>query len=110
MSKKILIIKHGSFGDLIFATGAIKAIKKFFLNHKIYLLTSSNYKNFIKKAPFIDKIIEDDRHSFFKLKKNIILFKKLTKIDFEYIFDLQNSSRTTIYNIIFRIYTSLGFI
>ena len=84
----------------------MKSINKFFLNHKIYLLTSSNYKDFIKNAPFIDKVLEDDRHSFIKLKENVILINKLIKINFDYIFDLQNSTRTSIYNLIFKIYTN----
>ena len=36
----ILIIKHGSLGDLIQANGAIKDIKKFYPNRKVFLLTT----------------------------------------------------------------------
>ena len=36
----ILIIKHGSLGDLIQANGAIKDIKNFYKNRKVFLLTS----------------------------------------------------------------------
>ena len=36
----ILIIKHGSLGDLIQANGAIKDIKNFYKNRKVYLLTA----------------------------------------------------------------------
>ena len=34
----ILIIKHGSLGDLIQANGAIKDIKKFYRNRKVFYL------------------------------------------------------------------------
>ena len=37
----ILIIKHGSLGDLIQANGAIKDIKKYYENRKVFLLTSN---------------------------------------------------------------------
>ena len=36
----ILIIKHGSLGDLIQANGAIKDIKNFYKNRKVFLLTA----------------------------------------------------------------------
>ena len=32
----ILIIKHGSLGDLIQSNGAIKDIKKYFYNRKVF--------------------------------------------------------------------------
>ena len=104
MEKKILIIKHGSFGDIILATGAIKSIRKHFLNHKIYLLTSSNYLNFMKQCPNIDRFIIDDRKNFFKFIYNFILLKNILSEKFEYIIDLQNSKRTFFYNIIFRLF------
>ena len=87
MEKKILIIKHGSFGDIILATGAIKSIRKHFLNHKIYLLTSSNYLNFMKQCPNIDRFIIDDRKNFFKFIYNFILLKNILSEKFEYIID-----------------------
>ena len=34
----ILIIKHGSLGDLIQANGAIKDIKNFYQNRKVFCL------------------------------------------------------------------------
>ena len=34
----ILIIKHGSLGDLIQANGAIKDIKNFYKNRKVFYL------------------------------------------------------------------------
>ena len=37
----ILIIKHGSLGDLIQANGAIKDIKNFYKNRKVFYLQLS---------------------------------------------------------------------
>ena len=39
----ILIIKHGSLGDLIQANGAIEDIKNSFKESKVLLLTANNY-------------------------------------------------------------------
>lgn len=102
---KILIIKHGSLGDLVLSTGAIKSISNHFNNSKVYLLTSSKYDFLIKKSPYIDDIFFDDRHSFFNFKKNISVLKKIIQNEFDYIFDLQNSKRTLLYNLFFRIFT-----
>ena len=49
----ILIIKHGSLGDLIQANGAIKDIKEFYPNRKVFLLTSSPYSLFMSEWFFL---------------------------------------------------------
>ena len=105
MKKNILIIKHGSFGDIILATGAFKTIKNYFPEHKIYLLTSLKYIDFIKKSPFFYDFIIDNRNPFYFFLKNFFLIKIIVNKKFEYIIDLQNSQRTFLYNIIFRIFT-----
>ena len=103
MGKNILIIKHGSLGDLILATGAIKTIRRHFKGYNIYFLTSSNYKKIVIQIPYIKNILVDDRKSIFNIYLNFLLFKKIDSFKFKYIFDLQNSKRTSIYNLIFRI-------
>ena len=57
----ILIIKHGSLGDLIQANGAIKDIKEHYKNRKVYLLTSMPYSIFMSECPYIDGVIIDKR-------------------------------------------------
>ena len=47
----ILIIKHGSLGDLIQANGAIKDIKEYYQNRKVFLLTSAPYSIFMSECP-----------------------------------------------------------
>ena len=105
MKKNILIIKHGSFGDFILATGAIKSIRHYFPNHVLYLLTSNIYSEFIKESFLIDEYIIDERKPFYNFVENILLLKKIFNRNFEYIFDLQNSKRTFFYNLIARILT-----
>ena len=93
----ILIIKHGSLGDLIQANGAIKDIKNFYSNRKVYLLTSQPYAIFMSECPYIDGVIIDKRlprWNLFYLQK---LKKILSKYNFTKVFDLQNSSRTKFY-------------
>ena len=57
----ILIIKHGSLGDLIQANGAIEDIKNSYSKSHIVLLTSSVYLNLMKKCPYVDEVIIDQR-------------------------------------------------
>ena len=57
----ILIIKHGSLGDLIQANGAIKDIKEHFKSRKVFLLTSEVYAIFMSECPYIDGVIIDKR-------------------------------------------------
>ena len=93
----ILIIKHGSLGDLIQANGAVKDIKNFYKNRKVFLLTAEPYSLFMSECPFLDGVIIDKRlprWNLFYLKK---LKDKLFRYDISKVFDLQNSSRTKFY-------------
>ena len=93
----ILIIKHGSLGDLIQANGAVKDIKNFYKNRKVFLLTTEPYSLFMSECPFLDGVIIDKRlprWNLFYLKK---LKDKLLRYDISKVFDLQNSSRTKFY-------------
>ena len=93
----ILIIKHGSLGDLIQANGAIQDIKNSFKTSKVLLLTSRAYLEFMSSCPYIDGVILDKRlprWNLFYLKDLKIL---LEKYEFSHVFDLQNSNRTKFY-------------
>ena len=93
----ILIIKHGSLGDLIQANGAIKDIKNFHQNRKVFLLTSQPYAIFMSECPYIDGVIIDKRLPRWNLFYLNNLKKNLKKYNFVKVFDLQNSGRTKFY-------------
>ena len=93
----ILIIKHGSLGDLIQANGAIKDIKKFYPNRKVFLLTTQPYSIFMSECPYLDGVLIDKRLPRWNLFYLNNLKKTLAKYDFSKVFDLQNSSRTKFY-------------
>ena len=93
----ILIIKHGSLGDLIQANGAIKDIKEFYQNRKVFLLTSAPYSIFMSECPYIDGVITDKRLPRWNLFFLYNLKKSLSKYNFSKVFDLQNSRRTRFY-------------
>ena len=95
--KNILVIKHGSLGDIVQISGVLIDLKNSFIDYKISLLTTPLYQELMSKCPYIDDIILDDR----EIKWNPLVFlrlkKKLNKLSFSYVFDFQNSNRTEIY-------------
>ena len=93
----ILIIKHGSLGDIAQASGAIQDISENHKQDKIYLLTTKPYIKVFKKNPFITDIILDKRLSRFNLIYLYSLMRTIKKLDFQKVYDLQNSSRTKFY-------------
>ena len=98
----ILIIKHGSLGDIAQASGAIQDISENHKNDQIFLLTTKPYFDLFKKNPFIHKVILDKRLPRYNLIYLYSLMRKLKKYRFTKVFDLQNSSRTSFYkNILF---------
>ena len=98
----ILIIKHGSLGDIAQASGAIQDISENHKDDRIYLLTTKPYTDLFKKNPFIHDVILDKRLPRFNLIYLYFLMRELKKYRFSKVFDLQNSSRTNFYkNILF---------
>ena len=98
----ILIIKHGSLGDIAQASGAIQDISENHKNDRIYLLTTKAYLEVFKKNPFIHEVILDKRLPRYNLIYLYFLMRELKKHSFSKVFDLQNSSRTNFYkNILF---------
>ena len=98
----ILIIKHGSLGDIAQASGAIQDISENYKNDQIYLLTTKPYFELFKKNPFIYDVILDKRLPKYNLIYLYFLMRELKNYKFFKIFDLQNSSRTNFYkNILF---------
>ncbi len=98
----ILIIKHGSLGDIAQASGAIQDISENHKDDQIYLLTTKPYLEVFKKNPFIHEVILDKRLPRYNLIYLYFLMRELKKYNFSKVFDLQNSSRTNFYkNILF---------
>jgi len=93
----ILIIKHGSLGDIAQISGVLKDIRENYRSDEIFILTTLPYVELLSKCPYIDRVLVDKRlprwNIFYLLKLN----KLLSKFKFSHVFDLQNSSRTSFY-------------
>ena len=98
----ILIIKHGSLGDIAQASGAIQDISENHKDDQINLLTTKPYFELYKKNSLIHNVILDKRLSRFNLIYLYLLMKTLKTLNVKRVYDLQNSSRTKFYkNILF---------
>ena len=102
--KKILIIKHGSLGDIIFSLPSMISIREKYPNALIHLLTEKKYVSFLMRSKIFDKFIIDNRKDYYL--KSIPNLYKLLRIKYDAIVDLQNSKRTSIYNLIFRLFSN----
>ena len=99
----ILVIKHGSLGDIFLSVGAIQSIRQHYTEARLYLLTQSNYKSILNKFPDVDTILEDNRGPIIPSILKILEFVNMYQINL--IIDLQNSSRTQIYNFFIKYFT-----
>ncbi len=93
----ILIIKHGSLGDIAQASGAIQDISDNHPDDNLYILTSKPYYDLLKKNPNITDVILDKRLSRFNLIYLYLLMRKIKKYNFIKVYDLQNSKRSGFY-------------
>jgi ADP-heptose:LPS heptosyltransferase len=98
----ILVIKHGSLGDIAQACGTIQDISENHPEDQIHILTTQPYFELFRKNPFIHNVILDKRLSRFNLIYLYLLMRTLKKLNIKKVYDLQNSSRTKFYkNILF---------
>jgi ADP-heptose:LPS heptosyltransferase len=93
----ILIIKHGSLGDIVQASGAIQDISENHKQDQIHLMTTKPYYDLFKKNPNISNVIIDKRLSRLNLIYLYFLMKDIKQYKFSKVYDLQNSSRTAFY-------------
>ncbi|MDC3075430.1 hypothetical protein OA258_03225 [Pelagibacteraceae bacterium] len=91
---KILVVKHGSLGDIAFSILAMASIKQFFSNATIDLLTEEKYVNFLSNSNYFNSIFKDNRKGIIDSLKVIL---KINQNKYDLIIDLQNSKRTNNY-------------
>ena len=100
--KKILVIKHGSLGDIVFALEPILAIQKKFNNAVIDLVTEEKFIPFFKKMNMFHQFLIDNRKGFFA---TFGLINKIIFGKYDLVIDLQNSKRTNLYHFFIKIFS-----
>ena len=93
----ILIIKHGSLGDIAQISGVLRDIRENHNKSKIFILTTLPYVELMSKCPYLDGVLIDKRLPRWNFIYLIKIRKMLKKFNFSHVFDLQNSSRTSFY-------------
>tara|TARA_B100001123_G_scaffold367537_1_gene427889 strand:- start:1508 stop:2446 length:939 start_codon:yes stop_codon:yes gene_type:complete len=93
----ILIIKHGSLGDIVQISGVLRDIRETHNDKKIFILTTFPYVQLLSQCPYVDGVLIDKRLPRWNILYLQKLKKMLDKYDFSYVYDLQNSSRTSFY-------------
>ena len=93
----ILIIKHGSLGDIVQISGVLKDIRVTHNDKKIFILTTLPYVEVLSRCPYLDGVLLDRRLPRWNIYYFLKLRKMLGKYSFSHVYDLQNSSRTSFY-------------
>ena len=93
----ILIIKHGSLGDIAQISGVLRDIRENHVNEKIFILTTFPYVELLSRCPFVDGVLIDKRLPRWNILYLFKLKNMIKKFNFAYVYDLQNSSRTSFY-------------
>jgi len=93
----ILIIKHGSLGDIAQISGVLRDIRVTYKNDQIFILTTIPYVELLSKCPYLNGVLIDRRLPRWNIIYLIKLKRLLNKFNFSQVFDLQNSSRTSFY-------------
>ena len=93
----ILIIKHGSLGDIVQISGVLRDIREAHNDKKIFILTTLPYVDLLSRCPYLDGVLLDRRLPRWNIYYLLKLKKMLVKYNFSHVYDLQNSSRTSFY-------------
>ncbi len=94
---KILVIKLGALGDFVQAMGPFAAIRVHHPRAQITLLTTAPYADFARAAPYFDDVWVDVRPRLYDVQALLRLRKRLRDAAFDFIYDLQTSSRSNWY-------------
>ena len=99
----ILIIKLGALGDFIQALGPMKAIREHHPTALITLLTTPAFESLARQSGYVDKIWLDERPRIYQIRKGLALRQRLRSGNFDRVYDLQTSDRSSAY---FRLFAS----
>ncbi|MCW9035231.1 MAG: glycosyltransferase family 9 protein [Rhodospirillales bacterium] len=99
---QILVIKLGALGDFVQAMGPFAAIRQHHPDAKITLLTTKAYADFAKSCPYFDEVWTDQKPKVLQVGKWLNLQKQLREGNFQKVYDLQTSDRSSHYFRLFK--------
>ena len=92
---RILVIKLGALGDFVLAFGPFAAIRAHHPGAEVTLLTTAPFAGLARQSPWFDRVLVDERPSWWDLAGLRRLRTALRSFDFVY--DLQTSGRSSRY-------------
>lgn len=92
---KVLVIRHGAFGDIALTFPAFAAIRSYHAHDEITLLTTAAYVPLLRASPWFDKIETDSKPNWWDLAGLFRLKRQLS--GFDKVYDLQTSARSSRY-------------
>lgn len=93
---RILIIRLSSIGDIILTTPILKQLKEKHPDIIVDFLVMKNFKDSIEGNPYIDNLIFFDKKENDGYQNIVAFGKKLSKNNYDYVFDLHSKIRSKI--------------
>jgi ADP-heptose:LPS heptosyltransferase len=92
---RVLVIRHGAFGDIVLSFPAMAAIRAHHPGAEITLLTTKLYAAMLGASPWFDNVVVDNKPDWWNLPGLLRLKRQLA--GFDMVYDLQTSGRSTRY-------------
>jgi len=93
-SKKILVFKISSLGDIILSVPSLRALKKRFPSASIKVLVDVRFRKVLDRCPYVDEVIVCDFNGRDRSGGFFRLASRLRSEDFDISIDLQNSRKS----------------
>jgi ADP-heptose:LPS heptosyltransferase len=94
---RILVLKLGALGNVILSLGPFAAIRRHHSSDHISLLTTRPWAEWLASSPYFDSVLIDERPHWWDLGGWARLRKQLIAGQFDRVYDLQTSSRSSRY-------------
>ena len=97
MRDRILVLKLGALGNMVLSLSSFAAIRQHHRDADITLLTTAPYAAWMAASPYFDRVLVDERPSWWELRKVLRLRHLLMSGRFRRVYDLQTSNRSSWY-------------
>ena len=91
--KRILVIKLSALGDVVIAMAPMKRIREAHPDAEITVLTTAPYADFFAASPYVDRVDAGGRPK--GLFGSFGLARRLSKANYDRVYDLQTSDRSS---------------
>ncbi|MGB1008021.1 MAG: glycosyltransferase family 9 protein, partial [Thalassobaculaceae bacterium] len=96
-ARNILVIKLGALGDLVYAMGPMRAIRRHHPDAQITALTRPAYHDFLVRSGLFDQVWCDPAPRLWQAGAVLAWRRRLRAAAFDRVYDLQTSDRSALY-------------